>query len=551
MSTFSRRDLFALAGAGLAGCATASPSAFAARSDWEKGDVVHILPTASASEIMLKVSFASPQDDARLLVNGRMAEGDPRDSEGRFWRFRARDLAPGRRHELVLRNGDGPLCASWTLATLPPADAEVESFRILSFTCAGGLESARSIGGVEAFRPLALRQRLLERALDFNPDIMIANGDHIYWDQRAWLEHPVEEIRELTREAYDEYGYFDKDALMTSGENEALIKRLADPQIAHLYGTRLRSLPTYFIGDDHDYFENDDAFEEYISFPPDDFMLRAGRAVQRLYYPEFLPSETRPVAFPGASAPENGPGISEAFGTIRAGRLFEAALYDCGRFLTLKHKAAGLVPPRVEEWLVARTRAEDTHHFLHVPSHPAGWTAGKWREWYPDVVAPTDSNAGVVVSTHGGAAGELTIEREKYAWQSGWFEQHQRLLSALSEQRSRPAAMLSGDLHAIGHGRIIRSRELDFTPNPVHSILAGPLGSSTAGWPTFARGVPPTPSALIELEQAGVPDERNGFTLIDVEPDRMIVRQFSWREPDPVESIDTLKPDRVIEIARR
>jgi len=75
------------------------------------------------------VSFATPQAEARLLVNGRAAEGDPRDSEGRFWRFRARGLAPGRRHELVLRNDKGPLCTSWTLATLPPADAGVESFR--------------------------------------------------------------------------------------------------------------------------------------------------------------------------------------------------------------------------------------------------------------------------------------------------------------------------------------------------------------------------------------------------------------------------------------
>jgi hypothetical protein len=549
MSGISRRDVLALAGVGLAQCTAPGRSALASE-DWDSGEVVHILPTASASEIMLKVSFATPQTAAQLTVNGRPAAGDPRDSEGRFWRFRASDLPAGRRHELVLRNSQGPLCGSWTLATLPAPDAEIDSFRILSFTCAGGLETARSIGGVEAFRPLALRQRLLERALSFSPDIMIANGDHIYWDQRAWLEHPLEEIRELTREAYDEYGYFDKDALMTSGDNEALIKRLADPQIAHLYGTRMRSLPTYFIGDDHDYFENDDAFEAYISFPPDDFMTRAGRAVQSLYYPEFLPSETRPVAFPGASAIENGPGISEAFGTIRAGRLFEAALYDCGRFLTLKKESAGLVPPRVEQWLIDRTLAEDTSHFLQIPSHPAGWTAGKWREWYPDVVAPVDSDDEVVVSTHGGAAGELTIDREKYAWQSGWFEQHQRLMKALSAQSRRPAAMLSGDLHAIGHGRIMRSRELDLTANPVHSILAGPLGSSTAGWPTFARGVEPTASALIELEQAATPSERNGFTLIDVEPDRMIVRQFSWREPDPVEAIDSLQPDRIIEIAR-
>lgn len=552
MSDLSRRDILALGTAGLASSAlgTSTASAQAVPSDWDSGDVTHILPTASDTELLLKVSFATPKSDVRLLVNGREAEATAQDTEGRFWRFRARDLPPGRACDLVLRGPEGALAAPWTVRTLPPPDADVGSFRILSFTCAGGLETAKSVGGVEAFRPLALRQRLLERGLSFDPDIVVANGDHIYWDQKAWLEHPNAEIRQLTKEVYDEYGYFDRSDLMTRGANEALIKRLADPQIAHLYGTRLRSVPTFFIGDDHDYFENDDAFESYVAFPPSDFMLRAGRAVQRLYYPEFLPSPTRPVAFPGASAPGNGLGVSEAFGTIRAGRLFEAALYDCGRFLTLKGQAAGLVPPVVEDWLIARTQAEETHHFLQIPSHPIGWSAGKWREWYPDVVAPSGSAGDVVVSTHGGGAGELTTRRRKFMWQSGWFEQHQRLVAALSGQSRRPAAMMSGDLHAIGHGAVTRSRELDLSANPVHSILAGPLGSSTAGWPSFARGIVPTPSGLIEFDQTAPPDERNGFTLIDVMPDRMVVRQFSWREPDPVEAIDTLEPDRTFEIVR-
>lgn len=412
------------------------------------------------------------------------------------------------------------------------------------------MEGARSIGGIEAFRPLAIRQRLLERALSFAPDAVIANGDHIYWDQHAWLEHANAEIRRLTRETYDRFGYFDRTQLIFGTDNEALIKRLAAPQIADLYETRLRSVPCFFIGDDHDYFENDDASPDFVAFPPDDFNIRAARAVQRLYYPEFLPEPTRPRRLPGASAGDTGPGISECFGTLRVGSLLEANLYDCGRYLSLSGSAAGLVPPDTEDWLRARTMAEDTRHYLHIPSHPAGWTAGKWREWYPDVLA-SEGGGEVVVSTHGAnVSGRLTTEQAKYLWQPGWFAQHQRLLGALSSQRTRAAAMISGDLHAIGHGLITSSGDLDLTRNPVHTILAGPLGSSTAGWPSFARGTQPQPPHSVRVDQDYVPQEKNGFTIIDVDRDRMTMRLFAWREPDSVESIDRLEPFDIFTIER-
>lgn len=551
MSHLSRRQLVTAAGAGLlaSGRGSAEDRAFSTR--WRPGLVAHIIPTASATEIRLKVSLVSAAPGRLdLYVNGALARGARSDTDGRFWRFQASRLDPARNHLLELKIGAREVCDSWTLRTLPAPDDTVSSFRVLTFTCAGGLEGSKSIGGVEAFRPLATRQRLLDRGLSFKPDAVIANGDHIYWDQRAWLEHPVKEIRVLTKAAYDEYGYFDRDALMLGGANEDLIKRLADPQIAQLYGCRLRSTPSFFINDDHDYFENDDAFEHYVAFPPDEFQVRAARAVQRLYYPEFLPDPTRPAGLPGASAPEYERGISECFGTIRAGQLFEAALYDCGRFLTLKGAAAGLVPPAVEAWLLARTASQDTAHFVHVPSHPFGWTAGKWREWYPDVAAPLENGSNVVVSTHGTGSGVLTTERDKFMWQAGWKSQHQRLLKALSEQANRAAVSVSGDLHAVGHGAITSYDDVDASRNPVHSILAGPLGSSTAGWPTFARGVAPTPPNGLALEGDQAPLEKNGFTLIDFEPERMIVHQFAWREPDPVEAIDDLAPFASFEIAR-
>lgn len=543
------------AGGAIAGAAALGAAGARAGAGWKAGAVVHLLPAASSTEFLIKVSLNAPYADGLILkANDRRFKGERTDSAGRFWRFRAVDLVPGTTYDLAIEHKRRALCDPWPLRTFPDPSSSPQSFRLLTFTCAGGLEGAKSLKDTDAFRPLAIRRRLLDRGLSFKPHAVIANGDHIYWDQKAWLEHPHPEIRQLTRAAYDRFGYFDRAAPIFGTPNEALIERLASPQIASLYGVRLRSTPVFFVSDDHDYFENDDATPTFVAFPPDEFQVRAARAVQRLFYPEFLPDQTRPDLLPGASACENGPGVSEAFGTLRFGDLFEAAIFDCGRFLTLKGPSAGLVPPEAEAWLIARAKAEETGHFAFVPSHPMGWTAGKWREWYPDVVAQEGGASGdsVVVSTHReGATGKLTTAREKYFWQKGWFDQHQRLAAALSGQQRRAAMTLSGDLHAIGYGAITRSGDRDFGANPIHTILAGPIGTSGAGWPSFARGTRPEPSALIGLEQSGPPLEKNGFTLIDATPDQLVVRQFAWREPDPVAAIDTLEPFATHIINRR
>ena len=50
----------------------------------------------------------------------------------------------------------------------------------------------------------------------------------------------------------------------------------------------------FFIQDDHDYFDNDEATDDIITFPPTHFMLQLARATQQMYYPEFLPDVARP-----------------------------------------------------------------------------------------------------------------------------------------------------------------------------------------------------------------------------------------------------------------
>ncbi len=64
-------------------------------------------------------------------------------------------------------------------------------------------------------------------------------------------------------------------------------------------------------------------------------MLDLGRAVQKLYLPEFLPDPGRPLSLPGTGEKDRAPGVSECYGTLRYGKLLEALLYESRRFTTL------------------------------------------------------------------------------------------------------------------------------------------------------------------------------------------------------------------------
>ncbi|MDH5345358.1 MAG: hypothetical protein OEW59_06300, partial [Gammaproteobacteria bacterium] len=410
--------------------------------------------------------------------------------------------------------------------------------RIVAYTCAGGHPNDR-----EWFLPLDVRRRLLQRALSFDPQAVIAIGDHIYWDQRSELENRGEEYGHQQRLFYESVGWLDRSLPALGTPNEVSLKAAVEPQIAMLYGTLLRSTPSYFVSDDHDYFENDDADPNMVTFPPDHYQLEFARFTRHAFLPEFLPDRHRPLALSGTGAGDRAPGISEAFGTFRYGRLAEALIYDCARYLSLKGDHAGLVPPEAERWLHERTRDESVAQLLHVPSHPFGWSAGKWREWYPDA-ADTGGGEGLAVAQCCDAGDRrvgLTTDREKYLWQSGWWNQHQRLLESLGSQSRRPAIVLSGDLHAIGHSAITQSRDVDLAGNPVHAVLTGTLGTRN-GWPSDARGTPPLAAIGLSHQVLGEVFEKNGFTVLDVTRGEVAVRLFAWKTGETVERIDTLSP---------
>jgi len=297
----------------------------------------------------------------------------------------------------------------------------------------------------------------------------------------------------------------------------------AGPQIVPVYGADFRSTPVFFLQDDHDHWENDAAG----AFPIAWFQLQLARATQQLYYPEFLPEANRPLGLPWSSSSDRGD-LSESFGTIRYGNLAEVLLYDVRRTMTLGPTAVFL-DPNVEEWLLARTASAGVRHVVHAPSNPMGWSAGKWGEWYPDIL---DSDAGA-----------LTTAVPKPFWQDGWLRQHDRLVGAMSSMRARSPLVVSGDLHAVGSGRIRRSGTLDLTANPVTTVLTGPVGTAPGGFPSVVRGVGSSPSSHLDLDETVPPIENHGFTLLDFLPDRMVLSLFRWDvNSQPLEAIDSLEP---------
>src|SRR5262249_52381709 len=157
--------------------------------------------------------------------------------------------------------------------------------------------------------------------------------------------------------------------------------------------------------DDHDYYDNDDAYDEIVTFPPDTFMTQAARATQALYYPEFLPDATRPSGLAGSAYAGRALPVSESFGTLRYGRLVELLLYTVRRTRPMGGTRAVFVEDTVEAWLKSRKADPSVTHLVQSPSNPCGWTAGKWGEWYPGVLDDK---------------GKLSVAIRKPYWQPGW-----------------------------------------------------------------------------------------------------------------------------------
>jgi hypothetical protein len=404
----------------------------------------------------------------------------------------------------------------------------------LAYTCAGGYDS-EPFEGKTFYLDMAARRRLLARGMSYQPDVVIANGDHIYWDQLTGLNKPMAKF--LRDVVWAKFGpELDLSVPMLHPKNSATFLAVCDYQIPGLYGTTLRSTPAFFLTDDHDCFENDEFDDKLATLPPDTYGTLGAETTQRLYYPEFLPDANRPVWLLGGDKAGMPADTNMTFGTLRYGNLLEAVLYDCRRFLDYKGDHAKVLPQWVEDWLIARTRAEDTTHFFHIPSLPFAYSSGKLGDWYPDLL---DTQAG-----------RLVMYKEKPGWQRGWFGQHQRLLEALASQKKRAAVVVQGDFHASAIGTILRSGNLTMAQQ-AHIVQSGALGTGDIPFPSSVRGIQPGASQMVNMDETLKPTEKNGFTVIDVTRDKITFTHFMWRPPQPVAEIDIMQPARVYEVPRK
>lgn len=510
---FNRRTLLRSGALGLGG-------AFMGGVAWSRPtDAVRtILPSASHDTLALKVLLDQPASAAPVLrIDGRPVKAQRSDSDGYAWGFVQSGLKGGTRHTLSLTDSGGrALREPWHLSTLPALNSTPESYRVLFFTCAGGDEGL----GPDQFLPIAVRRALLDRALSFAPDLAVANGDHVYWDQWTTQRYAKNPARAAATTAFQKsIAFIDEDTAFDSDTNRRAVNTIVGRQIAALYEDRFASVPLLFITDDHDYYENDNAGTWGYAFPPRPFTL----ALQR---------ETAKLAYPFALHRPNLPAYqAETLETVRIGKLLELALFDTRRGWSTDGK--GVLFPEIERLIVDRLRTSDAAQYVHVPSNPFGWSKGALGEWYADF-----------------PPGDTPQVNDKSYWQQSWFDQHQRLAKALTEQKGRAAISISGDLHASGATRITHSGDLDLSANPIHALISGTIGTARNGFPSSARGALPFTPAALKTTDISKLEERNGFTLFDVTADKILVRQFRWRPPEPVSAIASLEPAATFTIER-
>ena len=484
--------------------------------------VNHILASATHEKLAISVSLSKKTTKLELMLDNKVIiKGIQKDRIGTNWQFISDKLLSDHSYKLQLISEGDLIYKPWNLKTFPGPDTKVENVSVMAFTCAGGPEGFK-ISGKEFFKPLKFRQKVFAEGLSMNPDFAISIGDHIYWDLRGENAPQVGRKNKLIKFFLGSYiglvyGSFNRSEKASSSKNEKVLKNIGNDQIASLYGTRFKSTPIFFIPDDHDYFENDDAEEKLVTFPADDFSKDAFKQMADLFYPPLL------------DTPDGQP--KRKIGRIRYGNAFEGLIADCAGDMTLGDKKALLISKKNEEWLLSRIDQSKAKTLAFIPSHPFGYTAGKWREWYPDVVAEEGASGTVINELLSGNKGSLTTEVNKYLWQEGWFFQHQRLIKAISERKGS-RFVFSGDIHAIGAVSIIKSGKLKLK-NKLKSFLVGSVGSSSAGWPSFARGITAESPESLACESIYEVKEENGFTFFNISKDKVLAEIVSCGGHNP------------------
>ncbi len=493
---------------------------------WEGNQVLHLLPTVDHQRIRLTASLKKTLLDPPVLQVGvKECRGQAACAGGRHWIFDQPGLEPDVRYPLQLRENSGKkLCQPWHLKTFPAIEQPCESFRLLVYTCAGGPDFFVDFRLNPAFLPIRLRRKLLRRAMDLQPDAVIATGDHIYWDRESRKGWGMGNSPMARWKA----GLFDPQQAAESLANQRVIENGLGVQIAGLYRNMMRSCPVFFMQDDHDFLNNDEVVDGQPLFPPHDFHRQVALLTQRMYYPELLTGPDLPRRCRTET------NTSRYYAALRYGDLFEGLLYSCRSEMNAGSKGF-FVPPDIEDWIISRSESSNAKFVTQFPTCPFLWTAGKWGEWYPDQLD---------------ASGKLQARPAKPHWRRAWQQQHNRLLAAASSQTKRPALSISGDLHASALGQLTVSNGENYAKNPVVCLLPGTIGTGAPGWPTSFRGVAAAPSRTVEAEEWSPPHEHNGFSVLDFTRESVTVAMYGWHPSQGEAAISTLEPYFVRTIPR-
>jgi hypothetical protein len=120
---------------------------------WNEGKLAHFIPIANHENFLIKTSFRESLKRTPLLkINDRFVPGTQSDSQGYFWQFYAEGLKTNFNYELQITSSSRQaLCDTWRLKTFPHPDAQVDSYRTLAYTCAGGNENILLEDGTRFF----------------------------------------------------------------------------------------------------------------------------------------------------------------------------------------------------------------------------------------------------------------------------------------------------------------------------------------------------------------------------------------------------------------
>jgi len=150
--------------------------------------------------------------------------GSRTDVAGRCFQFDVNGLQPATEYELQLLDSEnGKLSDPWPLKTHPAPDAEVDHLHILTYTCGGGFDGP-PFEGKTLWLDMTARRRLLNRGMSFKPDVVISNGDQIYWDLRTIENFPPALEGHVKQYWWGRFGTFDRSMPANCGDNDRVLQ---------------------------------------------------------------------------------------------------------------------------------------------------------------------------------------------------------------------------------------------------------------------------------------------------------------------------------------